>query len=400
MSLGGYLLNMRIVQLITRSDNIGGAQVHVRDLSVELKKLGIKVYILVGGNGTFIDEMKKYNMPVYPVPSLIRSINPYFDFRAFFEIRNLLKRLQPDLVATHSSKAGILGRLAAYSQNIPVVFTAHGWAFTEGVSVVKQKIYLLVEKTIGRITSKIITVSGYDQKLSLKHKVIPLHKLMMIHNGIPEIPMHKTSQNVAIPKFIMTARLEKPKNHIFLLQALALLKDYKWKIDFIGEGPLRSKIEQSISQLELKDRVRLLGERKDVVQQLKESQGFILVSDWEGLPISILEAMRAGLPVIASDIGGIPEMIDDHVNGFLIPKGDKEQLINKLSILFCNRDLRIKMGMASREKYENQFKISKMVEQTLAIYIELITSRLLNVKEVSNDESDKNKNHQPIKNGT
>ncbi len=366
---------MKIVQIITRSDNIGGAQTHVMDLAKELQKQGNKVEVIVGGNGVFIDQLINKGVKVHPIPYLIRSLHPLNDLRAVFEIRKLLKDIQPNVVATHSSKAGILGRIAAWSLHIPSVFTAHGWAFTEGVPKFKQIFYLIVEKIAGSFTNKVITVSDYDRMLSQKHRVVPLYKVNMIHNGVSNIPISNVTQSTDNPTFIMTARLEKPKNHIFLLQALSKLKDKRWQVYFIGDGRLRLDIEYWIKKLELKNKVHLLGERTDVIQQLQNCDGFILISDWEGLPISILEGMRAGLPIIASDVGGVSELVTDDVNGFLIPKGNKEMLISKLSLLIQNKELRERLGKASRKKYENQFSLPRMIEQTVLIYQEVSNAK-------------------------
>lgn len=359
---------MIIVQILTRSDLIGGAQVHVKNLSIELQRSGHIVHLLIGGQGIFINEIKAHNLHVQSIPRLIRSINPYLDWRAFWDIRNALKKIKPDLIATHSSKAGWLGRLAAYSLNIPAIFTAHGWAFTEGVPLIKRLIYILAERVIGLVSNKIITVSEYDAALCLKYTIVPNYKVVTIYNGIPYLPKQATIDHSSTPRLVMTARFEKPKNHIILLKALATLTDYNWHLDFIGEGPLKTEVIYWISKLNLTTRVSLLGERKDVSNILEKAQIFVLISDWEGLPISILEAMRAGLPVIASAVGGIPEMIDDDINGFLIPKGNISLLRKRLLTLITNKDIRNRMGMASHTKFAEHFTIDLMIKKTLNVY--------------------------------
>lgn len=125
---------MRIAYVITQSDSIGGASIHVRDLAQYFKEQGNQVRVLVGGNGTFISHLEERGIPYKRIPNMVRPISPVKDILAYREIRKTLSDLKPDIVTTHSSKAGVLGRLAAKSLGIPVVFTAHGWAFTEGVS--------------------------------------------------------------------------------------------------------------------------------------------------------------------------------------------------------------------------------------------------------------------------
>lgn len=363
---------MKIAQIVTRSDNTGGAQVHVRDLSMELQKYGLEVHVLCGGEGPFLEELRQCGIPVHVIPHLVRAIHPYTDWRAFREIHRTLKELNPALVGTHTSKAGWLGRLAAWSLDIPVVYTVHGLSFINTASQPGKKFYILAEKIAGLVSSRVITVSEYDQEFCLKHHILPPDKIITVHNGIPDLPDCGGSdgRTVSAPaKLLMTARLEKPKNHLFLLRALGQLTQRDdWELDLIGDGPLRDEVEEIIVKLNLVSRVHMLGARNDVPQLLKQADIFILISDWEGLPLSILEAMRAGLPVIASDVGGVSEVVEDGVNGFLIPKGDAELLKDRLAALLSSEELRLRMGEASRKKFQKSFTISQMVEKTISVY--------------------------------
>ncbi|GLX66351.1 glycosyltransferase family 4 protein [Paenibacillus glycanilyticus] len=371
---------MRIVQIITRSDSIGGAQIHVRDLCVELLKRGHDVHLLAGGNGHFLTEAEALGIRTQPLKHLIRSIRPHSDAMALLEMVAVLRKLKPDLVATHSSKAGWLGRLAAKLTGIPCVFTAHGWAFTEGVSERKRMVYKWAEKAAGKLASKIITVSHYDFNLCVRDGVIPVNKATTVHNGIPDIQPIRRTEGESSPRLIMVARLDEPKNHRFLIEALSGLADERWELDIVGDGPLREAISKQVVDLNLTSRIRLLGERKDVHQLLAESDIFILISDWEGLPLSILEAMRAGLPVIASKVGGVPETVIEGCNGFLTDKGNVEQLRLQLLHLLQRPELRREMGKASRELYEQKFEISKMIDSNMAIYRDAITLHKNRVK--------------------
>lgn len=362
------MLKVKIVQVVTRSDNIGGAQMHVRDLSVELRHLGYDVCVLVGGEGPFVRELKECGIPVFPLRHLIRPVHPYHDWCAFLEIRRMLMMLQPSLVAAHTSKAGLIGRIAAWSLGIPVVFTVHGWSFLQTASKAKKHLYISAEKIAGLVSGKVITVSEYDRGYCLEHRIVSPDKVITVYNGIPDIPLSRINQSVDPPRFIMTARLEKPKNHIHLLKAFNNLRKMDWRLDLVGEGPLRSEIEFWIKKLKLDAKVRMLGARRDIPQLLSSAQGFVLISDMEGLPISILEAIRAGLPVIASDVGGVGEIVKDKFNGYLIPRGNLDILTQRLEALIKDRELRTKMGLASRRRFEKVFKITDMVTKTLSVY--------------------------------
>src|SRR5690625_3161378 len=158
---------MKIVFIITRSDAIGGAQIHVRDLSLHLKEKGYDPVVFVGGEGAFVNSLIEKGIPVRSISKLVRPVHPVRDLEALIQLRRELMIVKPDLVSIHSSKAGLLGRLAAKSLDIPVVFTAHGWAFTEGVAEKWRKLYVKVEKWAERFSDKIITVSDYDRQLAL-----------------------------------------------------------------------------------------------------------------------------------------------------------------------------------------------------------------------------------------
>lgn len=360
---------MKIVQVITRMDTIGGAQVHVRDLSNRLVAEGYEVSIITGeklDSSLDIDQ----NITYFQSLSLKRAVHPYYDVRAIFEVRRLLKEHRPDLVATHSSKAGLIGRIAAKSLGIPTVFTAHGWAFTEGISSEKRMAYITIEKILGKITDRVITVSNYDRELAISNEVLPSHKINTVHNGV--IPLKKTlfTENKAndFINILMVARFDKPKKQLDLIQACEKLKNLPWELSFVGDGTQLSEVQHYVQIHQLQERVRFYGAMKSIESPLKVSQIFVLLSDYEGLPLSILEAMQAGLPIIASDVGGVKEAVIDEENGFLIPKQNQEILLERLTQLLTDASLREQMGKRSREFFNEQFTFENMYFQTKNVY--------------------------------
>src|SRR5690606_16304848 len=176
---------MRIAYLITTSQPIGGAQVHVRHLATRLHEVGHDVTVLVGGEPSGTPLVNSIN--VRYLSALRRPINPLFDVRAYAQIREVLRELRPDLLSTHSSKAGWLGRLAGNSLRIPTIFTAHGWAFSEGIQQPGRTVYLCAERVVAPLASKIITVSEYDRNLALRYQVAMPDKLVTVHNGVPDV---------------------------------------------------------------------------------------------------------------------------------------------------------------------------------------------------------------------
>lgn len=362
---------MRILYVITRA-HWGGAQAHVFDLMNHAINKGDECILVVGENGELTERAQKIGIKVYVVPSLIREINICKDIMAIKDLVLIIKKYKPDLLHAHSSKAGIIGRLAAKFTGIPVIFTVHGWAFTEGVSKNKRIIYLWIERLFARLCDKIICVSEYDRQLALKHKVAKKESLITIHNGVSEfdISVSRAPQEKVV--IIMVARFSPQKDYKTLLLAL---KDINSPIEvlLVGEGELLQSSKQLASELNLNEKVKFLGMRKDVKKLLSRSDIFVLVSHYEGLPISIIEAMSAKLPIIASNVGGVSELVEDGFNGFLIKRGDYRDLNNKLNILINNKELREKMGRKSYQKYKDEFTIERMLDKTFKVYDELIT---------------------------
>ena len=364
---------MRVAFLVTTASPIGGAQIHVRDLAAAVAAQGHTPSVITSGSGPFVDDLRRLGIPVVVLPHLSVPIHPIRDLRALREVHRALLGLRPDLVAAHSSKAGILGRLAGRSLRIPVVFTVHGWAFTPGVPSRHAAIYRLVERLVGPLTSKIITVSEYDRQLGLGARVAAADRIVTVHNGMPDVTETLRAEPARTPvRLVMVARFGPQKDHPTLFRALAGLVNHEWELDLIGDGPLVGEMQALAVRTGLGGRVRFLGQRTDVNQLLTEAQISLLVTNWEGFPLSILEAMRAGLPVVASSVGGIAESVRDGENGYLVPRGDAELLRERLERLLTSPDLRARMGASGRARYERDFTLDHSVSRTLAVYQEVL----------------------------
>lgn len=259
---------------------------------------------------------------------------------------------------------------------IPVVFTAHGWAFTDGVSRRRRHLALMLEKLVAPVTAKTIAVSDYDRRLALSHRVCRDSKLQCIHNGVPEVDDRlRADPEKQPPLIVMVSRFQEPKQPGWLVDALSSLDYLSWSAVIVGDGPDLMSVQSQVESLGLMDRVSLPGHLSDVPNMLSDAQIFVLLSRWEGLPLSILEAMRAGLPVIASDVGGVGEAIVDGDTGFLVPAGDAEQLQRMLVLLIEDAAKRRKFGEAGRRIYEEAFSFEVMIERTRALYIEVSQNR-------------------------
>lgn len=367
---------IRLAYLITRLDSVGGAQVHIRDLATEFQQRGHDVHVIGGGDGPYTESLVARGVTVHRLEHLGRPLHPKADTAALQELRQLLKRVRPHLLSTHSSKAGLLGRLAGRSLGIPTLFTAHGWAFTDGVSSREAAFYRWVEKAAAPLGPRIITVSEYDRSLALEHRIAPPSKLVAVHNGMPEVgAKYRATPQGSPVRLVMVARFQEQKDHETLFRALVPLRGQDWQLELIGDGPLEARARSHASQLGLDAKVHFLGARGDVAERLAEAHIFLLISHWEGFPRSILEAMRAGLPVVASDVGGVREAVSEGQTGYLISRGNAEQLTDKLAGLLHSSDLRAELGRAGRARFSATFTFEQMLFKTLAVYNEVLSAR-------------------------
>jgi glycosyltransferase involved in cell wall biosynthesis len=364
---------VKIAYIVTRADPIGGVQIHVKDLASAVQAQGHDVTVLTGGAGPFVDALRAQGTPVIPLRHLIVPIGPMSDPLALKEILGRLRELRPDLLALHSAKAGVLGRIAGRWLGVPAVLTAHGWTFTPGFPPIQGAAYRRIERLVGPLTSKIIAVSEFDRRLGLEARIVPPHRIVTVHNGMPDVPASlRADPGRAPPRMIMVARLGAQKDHPTLLRALAGLTDRPWQLDLIGEGPLQDDMRALATTLGIADRVRFLGQRLDVDRLLAEAQLALLVTNWEGFPLSILEAMRAGLPVVATAVGGIDEAVNDGVTGYLVPRAGVDLLRDRIERLLDSPALRSQMGAAGRTRFEQEFRLEHTVTRTLAVYKDVL----------------------------
>lgn len=360
---------VRIAFIITRADSVGGAQLYLREISTELVSRGHQITVLAGGSGPFAEQLRELGIQVRLMKCLIHPIRPWTDAIAIFELRRQLAGIAPDLISLHSSKAGWLGRLAARSLRLPVVFTAHGWAFADGVPAARRWIYQFAERIAAPLATRIITVSEHDRDLALRAGVGVHGQVIAIHNGTSDVPATLIANpRQHPPRMIMVARFSEPKDHEALVVALSGLQHLPWNLELVGDGPLRRRVQNTVRKLGLAHRIHFPGECDDVAARLARAQVFLLISNWEGFPRSILEAMRAGLAVVATRVGGISEAVVDGHTGYLVPRRDIGALQDRLRPLLSDENLRAELGQNGRRRYEANFTFDQMFAKTLDAY--------------------------------
>ena len=353
--------------LITRGDSIGGAQVHVRDLAVRAHDEGNEVVVVTGIAGPLTEQLAERGVRSLICPGMLREISPHKDLGAIRAFRDILRAEKPDLVSTHSSKAGIVGRIGARWAGVKVIFTAHGWAFTGGVPQPKRSIYKAIERIHEPLASRIVCVSAHDRTIGIAAGM-SADRLVTIHNGMPEVEpeLRAKPAHPGPVRAVMTARFDRQKDHETLFRAMTNLPDLQ--LDLIGNGPDLAATEALARELNIHDRVSFLGQRADVSSILANAHIFVLSSRWEGFPRSTLEAMRAGLPVVVSNVGGAAEAVTNGETGFVVHPGDREELGERLRDLVRSPDLRGQMGAAGRLRFDREFTFDIMYGKTRALY--------------------------------
>ena len=364
------MIKKRVLLLITRSEP-GGAQSHVLELLLGLENK-YEFLLATGEEGFLLEQAQKLGIESYQLTSLKRNISLSDDRDAYREIKNLLIELKPDLVHTHSSKAGILGRLAAHRLGIKNVFTAHGWAFADGTPWSRIIIGVPMEKIAGRWCDRIITVSNADKALAIKYHIASQKKITVIHNGIADIESGLVANPVnPIPILTMVARIAPPKNFFVLFDALALIHA-EYTLRVVGDGPELEHIRNYARKKGIEKNIDFMGSRSNVPEILSSSDIFILSSNWEGFPISIIEAMRAGLPVIASRVGGISEAVMEGQNGYLVARDDAAALAKAIRILIDDASKRQQMGQYSRQLFIEKGTTEIMLKKIDKVYQSLL----------------------------
>lgn len=356
---------MRVFLAISRGDEIGGAQIYVESMANGLLQCGHQVLVATGTPGIFSERLQRSGIRTAEIPSLIRAVKPWNDLRAISQLKREVRNFAPDVVFLHSTKAGLLGRLAGWNLGVPAVLTAHGWAFQEGVPNSRRVAAKYSERWMAHFLAKIICVSDFDRRLAIRAG-IPAEKLVVIHNGVHDVAapdravLASESSQVIIT---MIARFAPQKDHSTVLRSVQHLSNVT--LQFVGDGPLRSSAEQLAQQLGIDNRVQFMGFSDDVSDILRKSDIFVLMSRYEGLPLATIEAMRAGIPTVVSNTGGSPEAVEDGKTGFVVPRGDFSTLGSALDLLANDVPLRHRMGVAARKKYETEFTFDRMYQRTV-----------------------------------
>lgn len=369
----------KILYLITKA-NWGGAQRYVFDLARAMPQQGFETAIM-SQQGPLLDRADAEGIKTYALESLDRDIDPLKDVRAFFQLLKILRSERPDILHLNSSKAGGLGALAGRLAGVrAVIFTAHGWAMGEAHRPFLQRALIYIVSWITLLLCHhVITVSEFDRRQGLSFPFAS-GKILTIYNGVTPFEHDDASrlrrellpgaQKLESIWIGTTAELHFNKGIDVALEALNTL--HKKGLDFIyivlGEGEERAPLETYVREKNLEKKVHLLGHRAQAARYAPAFDIFLLPSRKEGFPYALLEAGVSGRAVVASAVGGIPEIILESVTGRLFPARNAEALATVLESLIKDVSARESYGAALKHSVATQFTENRMIEETAALY--------------------------------
>jgi glycosyltransferase involved in cell wall biosynthesis len=358
---------MRILFISTNAD-LAGAPIHVATLANELKERH-ELYFLFGEYGPIFSQVKEFSDGVFLDERMRSDLKVISTFGAISNLVTLIRHLRPDVVHTHSSKAGLVGRIACLLTKTPSVFTVHGWSW-RGKGLISRSILFLIEWLLGLVSkSEYIFVDTTSMNIGIRQLGLKSSNSNLVYNGVPDVILD--SQRTRIDKFVqisMVGRVCSAKDHICTAKAFNLLGEH-FQLNFIGAGTDEPNFISQIKSVcpNNIDRIHFLGSRTDVRQLLLQSDISVLTSHFEALPLTIIESMSASLPVVATSVGGIPELVEDGVSGFLAGEHDFKKVADSLNLL-SDEKLRIKFGKSGRSKFLSKFSSQEMASNVEKVY--------------------------------
>lgn len=354
----------KILILVTNTE-IGGAQNHIYLLSQGLQGR-YRFSIYTGQDGAHLVGLTGNEVSI--IPALTRKSF----FPALFAIYRLIKSEKPDLIHTHSAVASFVGRIAGRLAGVKTLYTIHGWHFVPN-SVWKRRVFgWLLELIVRPFTSAWIAVSEYDLELGVRKGVINQKRAWVVPNGVEDIPVVRTKPlNENGLDLVFVGRASYQKN---CLEAIEILKHSPKMVTltmYVTSGDHLHSLIQAIEDSDLSDRVTVITDNPDASNQLQNYDAMLLTSRYEGMPLCVLEAMRASLPVVATDVCGMSEIVEDNKTGFLYSLNDINQAAGYISKL-GDLQMRQQFGKEARRRFLENHTAEKMAARTAEIYEKLL----------------------------
>jgi len=375
-----------VLHLITQLE-LGGAQGTTLELLQRLDRSRYSLTLVTSPGGSLEAEARRVpGLTVCTLPSFVRSIRPWKDLRCLIELRRFIRIRRFDIVHTHSSKAGVLGRWAAYWAGAPIIcHTVHGFPFHSFQKPWVRLGYRAIERATGHATTDLITVNRADHETALAAQLTRSARHIRIPYGIDLQRFHRNGLSPQAARVQLGLRADAPT-----IGTIACFKPQKELHDFlmmcaqvresvpeiqcvvVGDGALRSRLERQRRALGLDETVRFLGWRRDIPEILTALDVFVLTSRWEGLPVAVLEAQAMGVPVVVTDTGGVRDCIENGASGFIVPIGDTESLVDRVATLLRDSHHARVMGERALAQVAERFSVDRMVKAVETMYTDAL----------------------------
>jgi glycosyltransferase involved in cell wall biosynthesis len=393
--MGGQ--SLRTVRIIARL-NVGGPARHTVILDAGLRERGVETLLVHGAVAPDEASMERLaderGVPRHYIPTLGRRIRLADDLRTFWELWRVLRRRRPDVVHTHTAKAGALGRMAATLVNLTlpraqravIVHTFHGHVLDGYFGPVGNRVVRAAEWALARLADRVIAISP-NQRADLVERfgVVPADRVRLVPLGLDLEPFFSTSSGPSAVRAALGAhrddcivgfvgRFAPIKDVPLLIRAFARFRERVpvARLVLVGDGATRAAAEELAGQLGLDRRVHFLGWRDDLVAVYGAMDLFALTSRNEGTPVSLIEAMAAGVPVVATKVGGVRDVVTDGRTGRLVPPGDEDALAAALTAAALGRDESRAMAAVARDEVRRRYRPERLVNDILALYEEAL----------------------------
>lgn len=367
--------NKKIMMLATTDNMIWQFLLpHIKDL----QDMGNTVECVCSKTGFWFDELQnKYNLVCHEVSLPRNPLHPSI-FKGWKQLKKLQKQEKYDLVYCQQAVGGVLGRMLAKKYKLPCIYTAHGFSFCKGNSKLKNCVFKIIEKSLSKYTTALITMNDIDYKEALKFKAKKVYKISGIgfdnkKYKTPMIEKNEMKDQIGLKdEFIILTCAEfiKRKNYDTMLKTIAELKNENIKFVVCGSGRDKNIIEKQIKDLHIENKVNLLGYRKDMNNIMNVANIFFLPSHQEGLTLSIIEALNFGLPIVTSNVRGNQDLVIDGKNGYVCEQNDYKSFAQKIKYLINNPDIITNMSKEN-QKASKQYDIKNVKEELKKIYEEM-----------------------------
>jgi glycosyltransferase involved in cell wall biosynthesis len=351
----------------------GGVAEHVLRLATGLHERGWAVEVATPAASTIAGPLRDTGVPVHDLEMVRRP--GLRDLAAARALREIDRRGGYRLVHGHSSKAGALVR-AVLPRRRRLIYTPHCFAFATGMGGAQRLLYQALEQAVVPRSGAVIAVCDWERDLALRRLRLIRGRLARIENGVESCPTADPDPRLlelrdGRPLAGMVTALRAQKDPLLAVRAMARLAargDVPGRLAIVGSGPLEGEVRQEIDRLDLGEHVAWVPYGGSVTPYLRALDVFVLSSAWEALPLSVLEAMSCGLPVVSTAVGGVPDAVEDSVTGRLVPHGDEEALGSAIGELLHHADLRRDLGAAGRREFERRFRVDLMLDRTEELY--------------------------------